>query len=442
MSDWSERILCSDGKCIGTINEKGYCSICGKPLDRMQNALQEYLKGMQEVKVRKQESRKGITNTADITVAGVIEAGNDFGFRLLLQLAKQHSDKNVFISPLSVAIALAMAYNGAENTTKQAMAATLGLTGLSLHEINATNRALVSMQKEFDPEIQLAIANSIWVRKGSVLAPDFVQRISDHYGDKIVTLDFSASDAAGTINKWVSDNTNEKIKALITQDIMLNPLAMLILVNAIYFKGIWAEQFENDKTTNRPFTLLDGTRKECPMMVRLGIYEYYEHSDFQAISLPYGHSKLSMYIFLPRRSSSMGKFQINLDTSNWRNWITEFRERSGRIVLPRFKLEYGAGLKDALVAMGMGTAFEADANFQGMGTGPFWISDLIHKSFVEVNEKGTEADAATFEMLVRATPRSPKEEGFTMIVDNPFVAAISDNNSGAVLFAGFILDPS
>ncbi len=463
MSYSPERILCSDGNCIETINEKGYCSICGRPLDGKQNSEQDFLKGMQEVEVRKQEGRKDITNSADITVGKVIEpndfafrllqlrnqgsgkrvieAENDFGFRLLLQLAKQSSDKNVFISPFSVAIALAMTYNGAEDTTKKAMAATLGLTGLSLQDINATNRVLVSMQKEFDPEIQLAIANSIWIRKGISMFPDFIQRISNDYGGKIVNLDFSASDATDTINRWVAEKTNEKIKALVTQGI-LKPLAILIFINAIYFKGIWARQFEQARTANRPFTLPDGTRKECPMMMQWGIYKYYEHSNFQAISLPYGDRQLSMYIFLPKRFYLMRKFQTNLNTRNWQNWITEFRMRRGQIVLPRFKLEYGAGLKDALVALGMGTAFEAGAHFQGMGTGPFWISDLIHRSFVEVNEKGTEAAAATGTRVLKGSLEALQEKEFTMIVDHPFVATICDNNSGAVLFAGFILDPT
>jgi len=441
MSSSSERILCSDGNCVGTIHEKGYCSICGKPLDRIQNALQEYLKGLQETKMSKQESRKAITNAADVNLGRVIEAENDFGFRLLLQLAKQRPNKNVFISPFSVAIALAMTYNGAENTTKQAMAATLGLTGLNLQEINATNRILISMQKQFGPEIQLSIANSIWVREGIALAPEFIQRISDDYGGKIVNLNFSALDAAGTINKWVADKTNEKIKALVTQD-MLNSPAILILINAIYFKGIWAQQFEQAKTTNRSFTFLDGTGRQCPMMAQLGVYKYYENSNIQAINMPYDDGQLSMYIFLPKQSSSIREFKTNLNTRNWRNWIPECRMRSGQIVLPRFKLEYGAGLKDALVALGMGIAFEAGANFQGMGAGQLWISDLVHKSFVEVNEKGTEAAAATRTGLLTGRPRPLEEKGFTMIVDHPFVAAICNNNSGAVLFAGFIMDPT
>ncbi len=440
MSDWSERTLCSDGNCIGTINEKGYCCICGKPLDRKQNAEQDVFEGMREVKVRRQEIPKALTKALDSTAGRVIDADNDFGLRLLLQLAKQSHDKNVFISPFSVAIALAMIYNGAENATKQAMATTLGLNGLSLQEINAANRALISIQKQCDSEIQLTIANSIWIREGIALFPEFVQRISDDYDGKIVNMDFSASDAVDTINRWVADKTKGRIKTLVTRD-MLNPPAILFLINAIYFKGIWEQPFKQAETKARPFTMLDGTRKQCPMMEQLGMYKYYEHSDFQAISLPYGYGHLSMYIFLPKRSSSIRELQTNLNMKNWGNWISELRIRIGQIVLPRFKLEYGTGLKGALVALGMGTAFREDANFQGMGAGPFWISEVIHKSFLVVNEKGTEAAAATGMGVLMGRP-SVEEKGFTMIVDHPFVAAICDTYSGAVLFVGFILDPT
>jgi serpin B len=213
---------------------------------------------MQEHKVRKQEIPKALTKALDFTVGRVIDAENDFGLRLLLQLAKQSHDKNVFISPFSVAIALAMIYNGAENATKQAMAATLGLNGLSLQGINAANRALISIQKQCDSEIQLAIANSIWIREGIALSSEFVQRISDDYGGKIVNMDFSASDAVDTINRWVADKTKGKIKTLVTRD-MLNPPAVLFLITAPRVMGRFTRPYNRP-----PFHLLDGTRSNVP----------------------------------------------------------------------------------------------------------------------------------------------------------------------------------
>lgn len=377
------------------------------------------------------------TKTDSAVGERLFAANNDFGFRLLFQLSEQETGKNVVISPLSVAIALAMTYNGAEGTTKQAMAEVMGLTELSLQEINDANALFLSMAANLDSQVQLAIANSIWVGNDIVLAPDFIHRSRHFYASEIANLDFSARDAANIINQWVTDKTHKKIEELVKQDIIST--AILLLLNAIYFKGLWTRQFDKAKTKDGAFTLLDGTRKQHPMMSQSGHYDYYENENFQAVCLPYGEGRISMYIFLPKSAISINEFQKSLNIKNWQRWLSNFRNLEGDIVMPRFKVEYGAKLRDALTALGMGVVFNQDANFEGIGTGSLMISNVIHKTFVEVNEEGTEAAAATAVIVTKALIRSKR---FSMTVNRPFFCAIRDKETGAILFMGLIAEPT
>jgi len=372
-------------------------------------------------------------NDTHLQVSKLVAANNDLGFRLLSQLVKQDPDKNLFLSSFSVAFALAMVYNGAEGETKRAMAEVLGLTGLGLQEVNAANAAFMSMQDALDPKVHLAVANSIWVANGIELAPDFVQRIRDYYAGEVADVDFGQPGAADIINKWVAGKTNDKIRELVTPDVVRS--AILILINAIYFKGIWTRQFDEEKTEERAFTLLDGSRKQHPMMSRSGYYDYFENESFQAVSLPYGEGRISMYVFLPKPTVSIGEFQQALTTDNWQQWMSRFYWMEGDLVLPRFRVEYGVDLLPNLVALGGGEL--AGVDFLGMGAGPLAISKVIHKTFVEVNEEGTEAAAVTAVAMVLISP-APR---FRMIVDRPFFCAIRDNETGALLFVGFVLNP-
>jgi len=373
------------------------------------------------------------SNDTNSDVGKLVAANNDLGFRLLSQLVEQEAGKNVFLSSLSVAIALAMTYNGAEGKTKQALARVLGLTGLGLQEVNEANAAFLSMQEGLDSKVQLTIANSIWARNGIELASDFIRRIRDYYAGEVVNLDFSDPGAADIINRWVASKTNEKIRKLVTSGDVIS--AILILINAVYFKGIWTTQFDEEKTEERAFTLLDGSRKRHPMMSQSGHYDYYENELFQAISLPYGERRISMYVFLPKPTISIDGFLKALTVENWQQWMSKLYKMEGDVVLPRFKVEYGADILPNLMALGGGAL--AGPDFPGMGAGPLVISKVIHKAFVEVNEEGTEAAAATaLTMVMGLMPR------FRMIVDRPFFCAIRDNETGVLLFMGFVLDPT
>ena len=374
----------------------------------------------------------GETNDAYSEVIERADASNDLGFRLLSQLVERDSGKNVFLSPFSVAIALAMAYNGAEGRTKEALAKVLGFTGLGLERVNEATAAVMSMQDHLDSRVHLAIANSLWAPNGRELASDFIQRIEGYHRGEVANVDFADPAAADTINAWVAGKTNGKIKELVTPSMVAS--AILILINAIYFKGMWTLPFDEELTEEGPFALPDGSQKLCPMMSQSGHFDYTENESFQAISLPYGDRRARLVVILPRPTISTEEFQRTLTAENWRGWMSGLFEMEGDIVLPRFKVSYGTDLLPNLVALG-GREL-AGVDFLGMGAGPLVISRVIHKAFVEVNEEGTEAAAAT--ALTMSMGLSYR---FSMVVDRPFFFAIRDTWTGALLFMGFVLDP-
>lgn len=370
----------------------------------------------------------------------IIQSNNKFGFQLFSEVNKNDGgEKNVFISPSSVAIALAMTYNGASGSTQQAMAKTLGLQGMSLSEINSGYAALLKQILEnADAKVQLKIANSLWANQEVKFQPDFLQRTEDFYQAKVSNLNFKNPTAINNINDWVKDNTAGKINKIVEK---IEPNQVLFLINAIYFKGNWTNEFDKNQTAEYPFYITSGKQKKHQMMSQEGDYKYYENQQFQAVSLPYGKDgKVSFYIFLPKENSNLKAFSQSLNVENWEKWMTQFNKQKGFIRLPRFKTEYDISLNNSLKALGMEEAFSNKANFSGMGQN-FAISQVKHKTFLEVNEEGTEA-AATTSVGIVATSLRPEPEPFRMIVDRPFFCAIRDNQTGSILFMGSIVEPS
>jgi serpin B len=368
------------------------------------------------------------------------DANSRFAFKLFAKLTKQEPGRNIFISPASVALALAMVYNGAAGETQQAIAAALELVSMSLDDINRANAELLGAIEHADPQVRLVIANSLWARKGLSFERDFLRRCEEFYQAEVAALDFAEPRAAATINAWVSEHTDGKIEKILDR---IDPAAVLFLLNAIYFKGNWTRQFDRRRTEEQAFHLLDGSQKKHPLMAQSGEYRHCEGPDFQAVSLPYGSERLSMYVFLPKQRTSLTAFQRSLSDGNWNAWMRQFREREGTIVLPRFKLTYEVKLNEALMALGMTAAFDRRrANFEGMCPGQgraVSIDEVKHKTFVEVNEEGTEAAAVTSVGMVLAS-FAPKRT-FSMVVDRPFFCAIRDDQNGTILFMGSIVEP-
>jgi serine protease inhibitor len=377
---------------------------------------------------------------ADVKFDARLAAANvKFGFNLFSEIEKQSGGQNIFISPTSISLCLAMAYNGADAETKQAMARALEFQGLSLDELNRAYGDLKSALENPDPKVQLQIANSLWARRGLTFKPDFIQRTKQFFSAEVTDLDFDDKSAPATINQWVSEKTKGKIQKIVDQ---ISPDSILFLINAIYFKGTWTKEFDKAKTREDDFTTGAGAQKRLPMMSASGNYRYYENGDFQAVSLPYGAGRTSMYIFLPK-AAGLAAFQKNLSTANWESWMKAFNEMEGDLSLPRFKIEYEITLNDALKALGMGVAFDGGrANFRGMieSAQNVYISQVKHKTFAEVNEEGTEAAAVTSTEMRTTSVMRPRQK-FQMVVDHPFFCAIRDNTTGTVLFMGSINDP-
>jgi serine protease inhibitor len=370
----------------------------------------------------------------------LVSANVRFGFNLFSELAKKDTGKNLFISPTSIGLALAMTYNGAAGETKVGMERALEIQGMNHSDLNRAYAQLRAALESPDPKVQLNIANSLWARKEVTFNPDFLARNKQFYGAEVTTLDFNDPNAPATINSWVSDKTKGKIDKIIDR---IDAQSILFLINAIYFKGAWTAEFDKGKTKDEPFTAGNGQQKQHPMMHQAGDYKYLEAKDFQAVSLPYDGARVSMYIFLPSKGVSLEEFQKNLTAENWNNWLKRFAETKGDIGVPRFKVEYEISLNEALSALGMGVAFDPNrADFSGVAqtSDRVFISNVKHKTFAEVNEEGTEAAAVT-SVEMRTTSAMRPRNTFRMIVDRPFFCAIADNKSGTVLFMGAINNP-
>jgi len=365
-----------------------------------------------------------------------------FGLDILGSLAKgEDSGKNIFISPSSIALAFSMVYNGAASQTKKAIATTMHISNLDIQELNKASASLINKLQNPDPDIELSLANSIWAREGFSFTPDFLATNKQYYQAQIESLDFSKEDAADIINKWVSANTKDKIKTIVDKPI--SPDTVMYLINALYFKGSWTIEFDEKLTANREFALVNGSKLQQPFMKqKRDDFMYLENDNFQAVKLPYGKNKsLNMYVFLPK--SGLENFLKTLTVDSWAGWLKDFNEMEGTLLLPKFKIEYDQKLSGTLKALGMNIAFSPEADFSlARPEKDIFISEVKHKTFIDVNEKGTEAAAATsIEMRATAVMNPSPKKTFYMEVNRPFFFSIVDNESQEILFMGIINEP-
>lgn len=374
------------------------------------------------------------------TDSKIVAANNKFGTKIFGEILKSDKDKNIFISPTSILFALAMTYNGAKGDTKTGFEKALELSGMTTEEINKQANALIRTLVNADSSVRLDIANSLWGRKDIKFSPDFIKTNENFYKATTSTLDFNSPDASKTINTWVSEATQGKIPQIV--DGQISKETILFLINAIYFKGSWTNKFDKELTKQEDFKLLSGSTKKVDMMQLFEKLPYYKGDKFEAINLPYGKENISMYVFLPNSDSSLTDFNSSLTDENLSSWFKEFSKTQGTLKLPKFKLEYEKSLNDSLVALGLDKAFTETADFSGMFTDSTKaaISNVKHKTFVEVNEEGTEAAAVT-SVEVGITSALPVDKPFEMTVDRPFFYVIRDNNSGTNLFMGEVVEP-
>ena len=329
-----------------------------------------------------------------------------------------------------------MTYNGANGSTEEAMREALQLGDLTIQEINESYKGLIELLANLDPKVRFDLANSIWYRQGFPVEEEFIKLNKAYFDAQVRGLDFDDPNASDIINKWVDASTDSKIEEIVPKEI--DPSTVMYLINAIYFKGSWTYEFDESLTKDDLFSLPDGSQKSCKMMKQEGGFQYFENSDFQAIDLPYGGGDFSMTVFLPRAGKDVDFLIEEFSQENWDLWINSFSEHELTLQLPKFTLEYDLTLNDVLKALGMEIAFDRDrADFTKMYTGPgrLYISKVKHKTFVKVNEEGTEATAVTaVDMQIDSVLPS-------MRVDRPFVFMIRENRSGTILFVGKIVEP-
>ncbi len=370
--------------------------------------------------------------------ANLAAANTGFAFDLLKQIAAEQPDANVFISPFSVSSVLQMVANGAAGDTRAEMQRVLKTTGLVPETLDAAVRDLNQSLKA-QTNVILSLANAIWFQQGLHLKPGFVATNSRFFQAELAPVDFQKPESAQTINDWADRETRGRIKDVVRWP--FPPLTRVVLANAIYFKGTWDRPFDKRATKPRPFHASGGNEKPVPAMSQRGHFSYQEGEDFQAVRLPYAGGRLQMYLFLPGTNSNPAKLLSGMDNDTWRDKIVPgFRDREGTLAFPRFKLDYDVVLNDPLQALGMRHAFD-DADFSAMADEHLFISQVKQKSFVEVNEEGTEAAAVTTVMVGRMAIMEPIKT-FEMIVDRPFFFVIGDGMTQSILFMGVVHDPT
>lgn len=360
-----------------------------------------------------------------------------FHFYKELQQHKEDPQSSDTISPISIAMALAMTMNGASGATLAEMEETLYSAGRTSEARNQGYEGLADLLSHSGDQVKVSLANSLWGRQPLPFNKDFVAVNKTHFNAEIESLDFSSPDAVKRINRWVSEQTAGKIESIVDSPIEANTI--LYLLNTVYFKADWQREFKAEQTALAGFTDVSGNRQEVSMMHNGGSFPYVHEDGYQAIRLSYKDSGLGMVILLPDEGTSLDELIGGLDPQRWRNTLDGMSYTVGHIGLPKFKLEYTQSLNDTLQAMGMRRAFDiTQADFIPMIDAgvPVFIGKAEHKTFIEVDEKGTEAAAVT--SVAMEAGSAPQENPFEMIVDRPFFFAIEDERTSALLFMGSV----
>lgn len=385
---------------------------------------------------------EGLPRPLSLNEERLVEAGNDFAFELLDRVHGEAPGENLFLAPLSASMALGMTMNGAVGPTFDQMRSTLGFGTLTLEDINQGYRDLIDLLRTLDTRVELGIGNSIWYRQGFPVRSDFLNRTETFFDAVVRELDFSSPGAAGIINNWVKEQTRGKIDQIV--DDPVNAATVMFLINAIYFKGDWTVRFPEDETEEAPWTPGSGVHGgTIPLMQVADTFAYTETEMYQAVDLPYGGKAFSMTILLPRETVPVRDVVASLNGSTWGQIVGSLTPREGEVFLPRFRLEWEKVLNGTLRSMGMELPFiPGQADFSGMSDAAaaqeLFISKVKQKSYVDVNEEGTEAAAVTV-VEMRVTSAGPQP--FVFRADRPFLFVIRERFSETILFAGVLVTP-
>ncbi|MDJ0509220.1 MAG: serpin family protein [Crocosphaera sp.] len=361
-----------------------------------------------------------------------------FGFKLLTGLANSRKKENIFISPTSISLTLSMLYNGATGRTRQEISQGLALRNIKTDTLNRTNHSLEMDLKTYDPYSRLVTTNSLWAKEGFPFRYQFLKTNRTYYQAKITNLDFSSSEARGIINRWVTEETEQKIPEIINQT---KADDVLFLINTAYFQGVWQIGFDRSLTTNKSFHLTDKSVKTYPFLSRQGTYNYLKTPQFKGVEIPYGDGRFSLYLFLPRLENTLASFVQTLTPKKLAKHLSQFRPTQGLLALPRFTLNDEIDLTNALKALGFSTMFDASkAEFAALSSYPTYVNGIKHQTFLEINEQGVEEPSQEYFMIKRGSIYQEKQ-GFSFVVDRPFFCMIRDNKTGNILFMGIIYEP-
>ena len=371
----------------------------------------------------------------DLKSQQLVQADNEFGLDVFRRIDASEQG-NFMLSPLSISQALAMTYNGARGETKAAMEEALKKSGFTTEEINKSYQTLVNALLKADNRVTLEIAQSIWYREGFTVLPEFISVNENYYDAEVRELDFGRSDALDIINGWIENKTHNKIQDMIDA---IDPSHVMFLINAIYFKGSWQSKFDAADTRKQTFQVNPEKTVEVDMMQKKDSVMYQQNNLFAAIEMPYGRGNFNMVVLLPNNDKTIADVTAKLSADNWKMWMNSFAAVNElNVQFPKFKAEYEVKLNDVLSAMGMEIAFQPYADFSGInGTGDIWIDYVQHNTFIEVNEEGTEAAAATVVAI-----REMASMSISFNANRPFIYAITEKETGAILFLGKMVNPN
>lgn len=370
----------------------------------------------------------------------IIDADNAFGLDAFRLIYANEKEINFMISPLSISMALSMAYNGAEGDTKLEMEKAMRIEGIDRDVVNETYNELIESLTTVDPKVAMEIANSIWYRDTYLVEQDFLDVNSSYYDAEVKKADFNDTQTLDLINGWVKEKTHDKIESIIDE---IGAETVMYIINAIYFNGAWTQEFNPENTQIGSFKIDESEYVQAELMQRLDTVDYFLDDDFAAIQLPYGDGKFNMMLLLPHYDKSISDITDALNSENWKQWKSKFATTNDvDIVLPKFQIEYKKSLKDILQEMGMLSAFKSSADFSNINLSKdLFISDVLHKTFIKVNEEGTEAAAVTA-IVFENTSIDPNEpQNIYFHCTRPFLFAITEEETGAILFMGKVGNP-
>jgi serine protease inhibitor len=366
----------------------------------------------------------------------LIESGNSFAFDIFRNVLKSAGENdNVIISPLSISCALSMTLNGANGATRDSMLKTLRLNGITPDEINNSFMDLTKALLSVDKRVLITIANSVWTENNFAAKQAFTDLLKNYYSAAAESFDINDASTPDRINKWIEDNTNGLITKMIDK---LDDNTVMLLINAIYFKGKWTSRFDASKTSELPFYRTDGISADVPMMKQESDFKAYKGQGFTFAEIPYGQGNYVMDIILPDASDGLNSLLLSFNDAAFTSWVAGLYSQKVDLSLPRFKYGFKKELNDILSDMGMGNAFQDGADFSNISDQyQLKISTVLHQAFIETNEEGTEAAAATVVGIVATSLPSILE----INLDHPFLYIIRETSTNAILFMGRVSDP-